>query len=71
MVYGILLCESQTHAEIGTMAKATKLAPEAAQLKDVDAQPLYTPADIQDVDYERDIGYPSEFPFTRGVQATM
>src|SRR5215510_12336881 len=53
------------------MTKAAKLAPEAAQLKDVDAQPLYTPADIQDVDYERDIGYPGEFPFTRGVQATM
>jgi len=53
------------------MANPAKVVPDAAQLKDVDAQPLYTPADIQDVDYERDIGYPGEFPFTRGVQATM
>jgi methylmalonyl-CoA mutase N-terminal domain/subunit len=53
------------------MSKVIKLVPEAAQLKDVEAQPLYTPADIQGVDYDRDIGYPGEFPFTRGVQATM
>src|SRR5215471_15921138 len=53
------------------MTKGAKLVPEAAGLKDVEAQPLYTPADIQSVDYDRDIGYPGEFPFTRGVQATM
>src|SRR5262249_4638308 len=53
------------------MAKAAKLAPETAPLKDLDAQPLYTPADIQDVDHDRDIGYPGAFPFTRGVQPTM
>ena len=53
------------------MTKSAKLVPEAEQLKDVDAQPLYTPADVQTVDYDRDIGYPGEFPFTRGVQATM
>jgi methylmalonyl-CoA mutase, N-terminal domain len=32
---------------------------------------LYTPADLSGRDYDRDIGYPGEFPFTRGVQATM
>ena len=34
-------------------------------------QPLYTPSDLADWDYDRDVGYPGEFPFTRGVQATM
>jgi methylmalonyl-CoA mutase N-terminal domain/subunit len=53
------------------MAKAAKPAPDASQLKDVGAQPLYTPADIQAVDDDRDTGYPGEFPYTRGVQATM
>jgi len=53
------------------MTKGAKLVPEAAGLKDVEAQPLYTPADVQAVDYDRDIGYPGDFPFTRGVQATM
>ena len=32
---------------------------------------LYTPSDIPDVDYEDDLGFPGEYPFTRGVQPTM
>ncbi|MFO7171684.1 MAG: methylmalonyl-CoA mutase family protein [Bacillota bacterium] len=31
---------------------------------------LYTPADVE-VDYLRDLGFPGEYPFTRGVQPTM
>src|SRR4051812_1720381 len=33
--------------------------------------PLYTPADLADFDYLRDLGFPGEFPFTRGVYPTM
>ncbi|HEX7284630.1 MAG TPA: methylmalonyl-CoA mutase family protein [Candidatus Angelobacter sp.] len=33
--------------------------------------PLYTPANLQDWGYDRDVGYPGEFPYTRGVQPTM
>lgn len=32
---------------------------------------IYTPKDIKEQDFERDIGFPAEFPFTRGVQPTM
>ena len=32
---------------------------------------LYTPVDIENQDYEADIGLPGEFPYTRGVQPTM
>ncbi len=32
---------------------------------------LYTPADIADTDYLRDIGFPGEYPYTRGVHATL
>ncbi len=32
---------------------------------------LYTPEDIQDLDYPKDLGFPGEPPFTRGVHATM
>jgi methylmalonyl-CoA mutase, N-terminal domain len=32
---------------------------------------LYTPADLADLDEDRDLGRPGEYPFTRGVQATM
>jgi len=32
---------------------------------------LYTPLDTKDLDYMRDLGFPGEYPFTRGVHATM
>jgi methylmalonyl-CoA mutase N-terminal domain/subunit len=32
---------------------------------------LYTPADTAALDYARDLGFPGEFPYTRGVQPTM
>ncbi len=32
---------------------------------------LYTPLDVPDLDYARDLGLPGEYPFTRGVQPTM
>ncbi|MCX6066881.1 MAG: methylmalonyl-CoA mutase family protein, partial [Chloroflexi bacterium] len=32
---------------------------------------LYTPADVADLDYEQDLGQPGEYPYTRGVQATL
>jgi methylmalonyl-CoA mutase N-terminal domain/subunit len=32
---------------------------------------LYTPEDIKDLDYERDLGSPGEYPFTRGIYPTM
>jgi methylmalonyl-CoA mutase N-terminal domain/subunit len=53
------------------MAHQVKFEAEATPLKDIEAQPLYTPANLQDFDYDRDTGYPGQFPFTRGVQATM
>lgn len=31
----------------------------------------YTPQDIEDLDYDKDISYPGEYPYTRGVQPTM
>jgi methylmalonyl-CoA mutase, N-terminal domain len=56
------------------MAEDKKVAPaprpvEQAHARDV--RPLYTPADLADWDYDSDVGYPGEFPFTRGVQPTM
>jgi methylmalonyl-CoA mutase N-terminal domain/subunit len=32
---------------------------------------LYTPEDMKDFDYERDLGSPGEYPFTRGIYPTM
>ena len=32
---------------------------------------LYTPVDIENLDYLENLGFPGEYPFTRGVQPTM
>jgi len=34
-------------------------------------EPLYGPADTVSVDYERDLGDPGQFPYTRGIHQTM
>jgi methylmalonyl-CoA mutase N-terminal domain/subunit len=33
--------------------------------------PLYAPDDVGELDYEAGLGYPGQFPFTRGVHANM
>jgi len=37
----------------------------------IPVRPLYTPADLDGLDYDRQLGYPGQYPFTRGVQTTM
>jgi len=34
-------------------------------------KPVYGPEDLADVDFERDIGRPGEYPFTRGIHTHM
>jgi methylmalonyl-CoA mutase N-terminal domain/subunit len=36
----------------------------------IDNEPLYAPDNV-DIDYERDLGYPGAYPFTRGVYPSM
>jgi methylmalonyl-CoA mutase, N-terminal domain len=33
--------------------------------------PLYTPSDLEGWNYDQQAGFPGQFPYTRGVQATM
>jgi len=42
-----------------------------ATVSNMDVDRLYTPADVADLDFERDLGFPGEPPFTRGVYPTM
>jgi methylmalonyl-CoA mutase N-terminal domain/subunit len=37
----------------------------------VPIEPLYTPASLADFDPDTDLGYPGQYPFTRGVHASM
>ncbi|MCZ2108817.1 MAG: methylmalonyl-CoA mutase family protein [Dehalococcoidia bacterium] len=60
--------------EEGPLARNLQRSPERDERFATSSQPvqrLYTPLDITDLDYERDLGFPGEYPFTRGVQATM
>ena len=34
-------------------------------------QPIYTPADLAGMDLARDLGFPGEYPYTRGVHDSM
>ncbi len=48
-------------------------AERAAEFTTISGEPvnrLYTPADLPDFDYGRDLGFPGEYPYTRGVHAT-
>jgi methylmalonyl-CoA mutase N-terminal domain/subunit len=40
-------------------------------LSNIKINPLYTPDDLPDLDYEKDLNYPGGFPFTRGVYPNM
>ncbi|MDK2855575.1 MAG: methylmalonyl-CoA mutase, N-terminal domain [Bacillota bacterium] len=61
--------------EQGPLAKVTARFPERkAEFTTLSGMPLerlYTPLDIADLDYERDLGFPGQYPYTRGVQPTM
>ncbi len=37
----------------------------------IEVERLYTPIDTEELDYEKDLGFPGEYPYTRGVQPTM
>ncbi len=38
---------------------------------DIEIEPVYTPDDNADVDYLKNLNFPGEYPFTRGVYPTM
>ena len=64
----------QNMTELKAPESATQRAPlllSEETSSHIPISPLYTPADLAAWDYDRDAGYPGEFPYTRGVQATM
>ncbi len=56
-------------------AKARETAPERRERFEtssgIEVRDLYTAADLEGLDEDRDLGRPGEYPFTRGVQPTM
>lgn len=46
-------------------------ATEATSISGRPIKPLYTPLDLKNFDFFRDLGFPGEYPFTRGIHPTM
>lgn len=69
------IAEEQKRWEESTLKKALERGGERTDsdfhTSSTDTKRIYTPLDVADIDYERDIGFPGEYPYTRGVQPTM
>ena len=66
--------EAREAWEEGPLARVLERFPErrpAFRTSSAGAKRFYTPLDVEDVDYLEDIGFPGQYPFTRGVQPTM
>jgi methylmalonyl-CoA mutase N-terminal domain/subunit len=68
------LHKSMKKWEDETVSKTIKRFPEREDhfetISGIPMNRLYTPLDLKDMNYEKDLGFPGEYPFTRGVQAT-
>jgi len=67
--------EEKKRKWVESVSKALKETPERlpsfTTVSDLEIRSLYTPIDISDLDYTRDISFPGTYPFTRGIQPSM
>jgi len=54
-----------------TLDKSPERLPEFTTVSSYPIRRLYTPADLAGWDAERDLGYPGQPPYTRGIHSTM
>lgn len=52
----------EKHLEVGTRGKTWCGVP---------VEPVYRPGDVKNLNYERDLGDPGQYPFTRGIYSDM
>jgi methylmalonyl-CoA mutase, N-terminal domain len=60
--------ENDTLKPLLTKHPESKKSFQSVSLEEVDR--LYSPADIDDLEFAKDIGFPGEFPYTRGIHPT-
>ncbi len=69
------ISEAQRQWEENTVNPTLKRMPERADefmtTSSVPIERLYTPLDLPDFDYTEELGFPGEYPYTRGIHATM
>ncbi len=69
------LHDARRRWEEGPLAKSLEKSGERREsfetLSGLETDRIYTPEHAADLDYARDLGFPGEYPFTRGIQPTM
>ena len=67
--------EHMGQRENTTLKKVLDRSPEREEVfrteSGIPVKRLYTPVDVEATDYDADLGYPGQYPFTRGVYPTM
>ena len=65
----------KNHWETETLKPAMERFPERQETfittSSEPVERIYTPLDVADLDYTKDLGMPGEYPYTRGIHATM
>jgi methylmalonyl-CoA mutase N-terminal domain/subunit len=69
------IAEGKTRWETENLVKTLKRSPERlsrfSTVSDEEIAALYIPERMEEFDYGRELAYPGEYPYTRGVQASM
>ncbi|MDO8472848.1 MAG: methylmalonyl-CoA mutase family protein [Dehalococcoidia bacterium] len=60
--------DDMTEARIGGREHRVR---KAKVCSGIEIKPVYRPEDVAGLDYDRDLGDPGEYPFTRGIHPTM
>ncbi len=70
-----VLRQERRRWESTTLRRATdrhgQEAKQFSTLSNLEVAPLYGPEDLPDFDYSHELGFPGEYPFTRGIHPTM
>jgi methylmalonyl-CoA mutase N-terminal domain/subunit len=53
------------------MGRSTERKPSFRNTSGIEIRAAYTGKDLEGIDFDRDIGFPGEHPFTRGIQPAM
>ncbi len=53
------------------LEKHPEMKKEFYTLSEIPVERVYTPEHVRNMDYVRDLGFPGDYPYTRGVQPTM
>ena len=69
------ILDAKERWEETTLQKSLGRSPERADKfltnSSLPVERLYTPLDVAEMDYASDVGMPGEYPYTRGIHATM